>query len=212
MSEQIIVVEGETVEQAIKKGLKRLGKGRDDVVIKILQREQPGLFGKIAEPARVRLTSEGADLKVEIEQTLKNLLELLDLGDYRLKIEICEDHYLVLIDPEENYNRLIGPEGRTLNALQALVQQRLNDLAQEPVKVLLDSRYFRNKRKKDLVKKTRYFADRIVSSQKKIEFEPMSPEERKVVHQTAKGIDGIISNDIGEGECRRVELRPHGKS
>ena len=52
-----IEIEGSTVEDAIKKGLKKLSVGRDEVDIKILCEETKGLFGmEGAKPAKIKVT------------------------------------------------------------------------------------------------------------------------------------------------------------
>lgn len=52
-----IEVEGNTVEDAIKKALEMLKVSRDDVSIKIVCEEKKGLFGmKGAKPAKIKVT------------------------------------------------------------------------------------------------------------------------------------------------------------
>ena len=52
-----VIVEGRTVQEAIKKGLAVLGAARSQVSIKVLAEEKKGLFGlRGAKPAKVQLT------------------------------------------------------------------------------------------------------------------------------------------------------------
>lgn len=49
--------DGPTVEDAIKKALKKLCVSRDDVVIKVVSEEKRGLFGmEGANPAKIKVT------------------------------------------------------------------------------------------------------------------------------------------------------------
>ncbi|RJP27311.1 MAG: hypothetical protein C4533_07545 [Candidatus Omnitrophota bacterium] len=57
MKKNSIEIEGNSVEQAIKKALKELQLPRDKVKIKVLSEEKKGLFGMPgAKPAKVRVT------------------------------------------------------------------------------------------------------------------------------------------------------------
>jgi spoIIIJ-associated protein len=57
MKEKEIEVEGRTVQEAIKKGLKDLGLSQSDVKIKVLNEGKSGLFGLMgASPAKVKIS------------------------------------------------------------------------------------------------------------------------------------------------------------
>ncbi|MDD4909179.1 MAG: Jag N-terminal domain-containing protein [Candidatus Omnitrophica bacterium] len=56
-SGQSIEIEGNTIEDAVKKALKQLKQVRDNVKIEVLSEEEKGLFGMPgAKPAKVRVT------------------------------------------------------------------------------------------------------------------------------------------------------------
>ena len=56
-----VIVEGRTVQEAIKKGLAVLGVTRSQVSIKVLAEEKGGLFGlRGAKPAKVQMTLKGS--------------------------------------------------------------------------------------------------------------------------------------------------------
>ena len=54
-SERSIEVTGETVEEAIGKGLAELGVSPTEVIVEVLEEPSRGVFGIGAHPARVRL-------------------------------------------------------------------------------------------------------------------------------------------------------------
>lgn len=53
--EESIEVTGDDVEQALARGLERLGVGPDDVMVEVLEEPASGMFGLGSRPARVRL-------------------------------------------------------------------------------------------------------------------------------------------------------------
>ncbi len=212
MSQQQIIVEAKSAEKAIEKGLNRLGQEREQVEIEIIQEEQPGLFNQNARNARVKMIAEGPDLENLMRRQLKNLLDLLDLKDYSLEIEIDETSYRGLIKTKEPTEKLIGPDGKTINSIQSLVEQQLNEYSEESVNVILDSEGYRKRRRQELIRSTRYYGQEVIETGEEVELDPMIKEERKIVLETVEQINGVNSQVIGEGLRRRIELVPAGES
>src|SRR5581483_3616619 len=100
---------------------------------------------------------------------------------------------------------LIGPRGDTLAALQELtrtvVQRRLGA---HNGRLLVDVSGYRQKRRAALERFTREVADQVRSTGQRRVLEPMSPADRKVVHDTINEIDGLTTTSEGEEPRRRV--------
>ncbi|WP_027340553.1 flagellar assembly protein A [Halonatronum saccharophilum] len=73
-----LVVEGPTIEEAIKKGLNRLKVKRDDVQIEILSEEQKGILGFGKKEAKVKLMSMNI---IDEDETLKSKVNKTDNED-----------------------------------------------------------------------------------------------------------------------------------
>ncbi|HZD66366.1 MAG TPA: RNA-binding cell elongation regulator Jag/EloR [Acidimicrobiales bacterium] len=104
---------------------------------------------------------------------------------------------------------LIGPRGATVDALQDLTRtviQRRTGAAQG--RVVVDVAGYRRKRRSALERFTREVADEVVRSGRAQELEPMTPPDRKVVHDTANGIAGVTTRSDGEEPRRRVIVQP----
>ena len=57
-----IEVEGNTVEEAIKKALELFNVSREDILIKVVSEEKKGLFGmEGAKPAKIKVTLKNKD-------------------------------------------------------------------------------------------------------------------------------------------------------
>ena len=63
--EKTIVTTGKTLDLAIEAALTQLGLSRDDVSVQVLAQAKPGFLGIGATPAKVEVTYEAPDLKVE---------------------------------------------------------------------------------------------------------------------------------------------------
>lgn len=104
---------------------------------------------------------------------------------------------------------LVGPGGRTLNAIQDLVrvaaQRRLGD---HETRLRIDVAGYREKRKVALEQFAQAVAAQVVESGQARALEPMSSADRKVVHDAIGDIDGVTSRSDGEDPSRRVVITP----
>ncbi len=104
---------------------------------------------------------------------------------------------------------LVGPRGATLSAVQDLTRtfvQRQSESRTD--RILVDVGGYREKRSAAL----RRFAEGIVhevkSSGEERALEPMSPADRKVVHDAVNEIDGVETRSAGDEPSRYVVIQP----
>ncbi|MFB6346593.1 MAG: RNA-binding cell elongation regulator Jag/EloR [bacterium] len=214
MAQKVIEVEGESVKEAIDKGLKRLGKSQDDADIEIIQEPDSGIFETEHQPARIRMSTEGVDLLETFREIVENILTDMGLEDFELSVSIDGDFYRANIDAEEDLRYLIGRYGETLNAIQHVSERMLNQLTDDEttLEVIVDADDYRERRREDLQQLAREVSQQALEEEREVELEPMIPVERKIVHQTVKDLDDVKSHSIGEDTNRRVVILPRGQS
>jgi len=104
---------------------------------------------------------------------------------------------------------LVGPGGRTLNAIQDLArvaaQRRLGD---HDTRLRIDVAGYRGRREEALGKFARGVADEVRSSGEARSLEPMNSADRKVVHDVLNEQDGVGSRSEGEDPNRRIIIEP----
>ncbi len=109
----------------------------------------------------------------------------------------------------EDLGLLIGPGGRTLIAVQDLArvaaQRKLGD---HETRLRIDISGYRERRRVALEKFATAVAEEVLSSGRSKALEPMQSADRKVVHDTIQGIDGVTSHSDGEDPRRRVVIVP----
>lgn len=104
---------------------------------------------------------------------------------------------------------LIGPKAATLTAIQDLLRTIIHyDLEGDSGRILLDIAGYREKRRAALASFTRTIAAEVTSTGTRRALEPMSPADRKVVHDTVNDIEGVRSTSEGEEPTRYVVLLP----
>ena len=104
---------------------------------------------------------------------------------------------------------LIGPKGATLLAIQDLtrtVVQRKTSAANG--RIMVDVAGYRRKRKDALARFTRQVAAEVQATGTRRVLEPMSAADRKIVHDTVNGIEGVETVSEGEDPQRRVVILP----
>jgi spoIIIJ-associated protein len=103
---------------------------------------------------------------------------------------------------------LIGPKAQTLTAIQELARAVLQKDGPGGPRLRVDVGGYRERRKLALERFTRTVAEQVLASGTPTSMEPMSAADRKVVHDTANGIDGVHTISEGEDPRRRVVLLP----
>lgn len=102
---------------------------------------------------------------------------------------------------------MIGPKAQTLTAIQDLLRTVVYyQVEGDAGRLLLDVGGYRERRRQALEEFTKKVAADVLASGESRALEPMSPADRKVVHDTAGTIDGIVSLSEGEDSARRVVL------
>jgi spoIIIJ-associated protein len=137
---------------------------------------------------------------------LEALLDILDMdGDLELDIE--GDRASVAIVGAE-LEDLVGQRGVTLEALQELTRLAVLRETGDRSRLMLDIGGYRAKRRTELVALATAAGQRVAGNGQEEKLAPMSPFERKVVHDAIAALDGVISESEGEEPQRRVVVRP----
>ena len=101
---------------------------------------------------------------------------------------------------------LIGRRGDTLDALQYLTSLTVNRYSDEYVKITLDTENYRDKRYETLVRLARRLASQVARTGKNITLEPMSPNERRIIHSTLQNNRMVHTSSIGDEPNRKVVI------
>lgn len=108
---------------------------------------------------------------------------------------------------------LIGKDGENLRALQyifsLLISKKTGQFLRSETALVDVNNYFLEKENylEALAKNT---AQRVLETRKAEELIPMTPWERKIIHLALESMPGVASESSGEGEDRRVIIRPAG--
>jgi spoIIIJ-associated protein len=121
---------------------------------------------------------------------------------------VDDDTILVAVDGE-GLGLLVGPRGTTLQAIEELVRAVVqHGLSGRSARLRVDVGGYRERRREALAAFARQVADEVRDTNRERALEPMSPPDRKVVHDTVAEVEGVATSSEGEEPRRRVVIRP----
>ncbi|WP_238421930.1 R3H domain-containing nucleic acid-binding protein [Gordonia sp. 'Campus'] len=150
-----------------------------------------------------RLVEEGEIAGDYLEQ----LLDVLDF-DGDIDLDVDGDRAVVSIDGGDDLTKLVGRKGEVLDALQELTRLAVQQATGERSRLMLDVARWRADRRDRLARLGREVAERVLSSGEREALDPMTPFERKIVHDAVAVVDGVVSESEGTEPKRRVVVLP----
>lgn len=200
-----ITASGKTIEEAVKNGLVQLNTSEDRVRVQVLEQPSKGLFGIL----------RSKDAKVELElipdpldETVAFLQDVFNSMNIPVQIDknVDSKDSIILNLSGSELGILIGRRGQTLDALQFLTNIVANRQSDSHLRIILDAENFRERRRKTLEELSFRLAGRVVKSKKDVILEPMSPQERKVIHTYLQDHPKVRTYSKGDEPNRKVVI------
>ncbi|MFE7510207.1 Jag family protein [Streptomyces sp. NPDC057540] len=159
--------------------------------------------------------AEGGDTLTRLEQEgeiaadyLEGLLDIADLdGDIDMDVEADRAAVSIISDSGRELQKLVGRDGEVLEALQELTRLAVHRETGDRSRLMLDIGGFRAKKRAELAELGAKAAAEVKSSGQPVKLDPMTPFERKVVHD-AIAAAGLRSESEGEEPQRFVVVLP----
>ncbi len=135
---------------------------------------------------------------------------VLDELDLEGEVGVDEDDDRISIDIQggDDYGLLIGKRGQTIDALQLLCYQAAFRGLRERKRVVVDAAGYRERRRETLEGRADRAAEQALTSNHVIEMDPMSAQERRVVHERLKERAGVETYSEGDEPHRCVVVAP----
>jgi len=189
-----------TVDDAVNDAAKELGVPADQLVYKVTE-EKKGLFSK-----KATIEVYDVDDAVTFAQNyLKTTIGVMGI-EITTEAKVEEDIIHITINSERN-PVLIGKNGRTLQAFNELVRLAVSNKFRHRYRILLDVGGY----KEDKYSRIAYIAKRtandVLKSHVDVKMDPMTPDERRVVHNTLNGMEHLKTESSGEGPDRAVTIK-----
>jgi spoIIIJ-associated protein len=227
MSEPVQVeATGETVGEAKWAALRELERaqpGLDKAAVKfqVVSEGERGLLGVGYSPARVVATIDAraapattadGDRDSELAGTVRELLERIarEIGVHANLALEEDDETIVAAFSGRDLGLLIGKHGQTIDAIQYLANAIVFRGQEDRKAIVVDAAGYRDRRKASLDALAVRSAERAVSTGERVELEPMTAVERKVVHLRLKDYPGVETSSEGTEPNRFVVIESSG--
>ncbi|TCL76329.1 spoIIIJ-associated protein [Hydrogenispora ethanolica] len=201
-----VVKIAKTPDEAIAEALKELGVAREQTEIDVVEETSKGLLGFLTTKSyKVTVT-----VKEDLGQTAGLFLrELLVNMGVPAQVEIFrKKDYTTLNINGKDLGILIGKHGQTLDAIQYLVNLAVNKNRSEKERIIIDVEGYRRRREEALRRLAVKLADKVRREGRKQVLEPMSPQERRIIHATLQGYKEVFTYSEGEDPYRHVIISP----
>jgi spoIIIJ-associated protein len=217
---------GETVGEAKWQALRELerllpGLDKSRVRFQVVSEGERGLLGVGYTPARVIASvaedatedvpadepEEASELGALVREVLERIGHELRLS---ARVTVAEDDDTVTASfSGSDLGLLIGRRGATIDAVQylvnAIVFRRFGEVAKQ---VVVDAAHYRERRRATLESLAVEVAARVRSSGQRVELEPMSAPERKVIHLRLQDEAGVATESEGVEPHRYLVVFP----
>jgi spoIIIJ-associated protein len=212
---KVIEIEGRTPDDAAKKALAELGiRDSSKVTVEVIDQGKSGIFGfGISRPAKVRIyyNESTEDVGGKVKELLQELLSKMDIEGGVKDIKESENKVYVELESKTSSGLLIGKKGKTLEAIQFMINLMVNHITGSEKKIILDIESYRDKREKTLKKMSKDIAFKVIKSGKPMVLEPMNPFERRLIHLTLQNDKRVTTKSEGQGIYRKIKISPAGR-
>ena len=226
MSDDVSVeATGETVGEAKWAALRELdrllpGLDKSTVRFEVISEGERGLLGVGYTPARVLAAAQGdpaappatapaADESPEAAHVRELLERITSEIGARCSVQIAEsDDELLAVCTGRELAVLIGHHGQTIDAIQYLLNAIVFRGQDERKPIVVDASGYRARRRAALQAIAQRSAERAAATGERVELEPMSAVERKVVHEYLKEDPEVETASEGTEPNRCVVIFP----
>ena len=119
------------------------------------------------------------------QELLDTMLGYLGFA-FDIQETVAEDGTITLQIYTAEAERLIGPEGQTLDDLQFLLNRLLQSRDRHAPRVIVDVEHHRAMRQDGFLQKIRVLADQVRLTGRPVQLEPMNSFDRRLVHNAFK--------------------------
>lgn len=136
----------------------------------------------------VRKILEDLNIKVEIKTSFDNSV-------IKLRLTVSEN------------SLLIGRDGVTLQALTVLTRAAVAQEFKRHFHLLIDVNSYKQRKYDRLIRIASQLAREVMDNHQEAVLEPMTSDERRVIHNELSKFDKIVTESRGEGHARRIVIK-----
>lgn len=146
-------------------------------------------------------------LRIELERFIKDLINESSF-DLQADVEQPDDLTLQVSFRGFDLPLLLGHNAELLDALQYIARRAFADAVAAGVQIDFDASNYRLHRRQELSLMAQKAADRVRISKTPFVFDPMTAQERRIIHLALIDESDVRTESEGDGQMRRVKVFP----
>lgn len=146
--------------------------------------------------------------KEDIKNYIKNYISNLEKSmNTTINVEIreIEGNYNIMLISENN-PILIGKDGRTLNSIQLLLHQAINNVTGFNIRINIDVAGYKANREKRLEQQVKKISKEVLNTKIEAKLDPMNSYDRRLVHNVVGKFKNLESLSYGEEPLRYIVI------
>ncbi|EFK05670.1 R3H domain protein [delta proteobacterium NaphS2] len=174
----------------------------------------PKAMAAAPEPADVATDVAPNDPENEIaiaKEALENILALIPMEGITVTGKIADGSINLDIEGDKT-GLLIGRKGKTLDALQFIVNKIVNKTLEKRSRVIIDSENYRLRRQEFLVQMALKMGDKAKKIKRPVATNLLNPHDRRIVHLALRDDDELGTKGKGDGILKKVVIIPRKQS
>jgi len=215
--------EGKNEKEAIDRAIEELGLDRNEIDFEIVEAKRPGILfrgGKVK--IRVHMSDEGdgpedgepaeegpalpqGEFEEKIIDYTRGLLSRMGFPA-QITVNFRENKRLGLDIESDGSGILIGKQGKTLEALQFIVNLAAGRMGGDSTRIVLDTQDYRSRRERSLIRMANHVAEQVRRGRDSQLLEPLNPFERRLIHTSLARYGDIETISEGDGLYKRIRV------
>jgi len=154
---------------------------------------------------RVAPLAVDGEFEAKVIEFARGLLDRMGFPS-EIAVNFREEGRLGLDIESDGSGILIGKQGRTLEALQFIVNLAAGRMGGETTRIVLDTQDYRSRRERSLIRMANQVADQVRRSRESRLLEPLNPFERRLIHTSLARYGDIETVSEGDGLYKRIRV------
>ena len=192
---------GKTKEEAIEKATKELNVEEKNLIVNILEEKNTLLKKNV----KIEVIDYN-DLIDYIKEVITEITKLMG-ATVNLEIRRREDNITIKIFSDHNAV-LIGKNGYTVDALQTIIRQIVQNATKSYVGIILDIENYKDKKNRNIEYLAKKVAKEVANTKVEAKLDSMNSYERRIVHSILSENKYVYTESIGEEPNRCVVIKP----
>lgn len=150
------------------------------------------------------------EINAIILETVQELINKMGLsGEAEIKNgAIADEESIVCNIKTKDSSLLIGQYGVNLQAFQHITRLLVRKKTEEKISLIVDVNSYREEKNESIEKIAMDSAEQAIREKRAVVMRPMTPYERRLVHLVLSKKNQVKTESIGEGESRKVIVKP----